>query len=455
MTERTILCKIAKKEVAMKKTLVGTLVIVLLSVSTMLFASGNQDDDGGRIKLSFATSIYVEAPHKAVIDKLISTYNAKNPNVEIEVYGAGWSSFWDNMTTEILSNNEADIIQMYTSNIAQYHALRPEGTFLNLNDKIVGTPYEKDLVGQDECKYDGDYVAFSNYAWGTTGLFYRKSILEKAGVDPASIKSVEDFRNASLKLTNDNVSGFGVLVSSHSFVVSEWARFIARVISGGLYFPGEKGPFTADRINVTDPANIWAAQWWQNMILQDKSARVLKDKKDVRELFWNGKIAFNLDGPWFIGMTESRDPALLEDVGLIPQPSVEYEGKTYRPNPSQYPLITVISKNCEHQKEAWDFLKWMASKEAQEIIAECGMIPNSKSYVTESNYKATHKLAYQFYDFIANYYDPLISDPSIPQIGELQQIMIEATQRIFSSADADATAILEGAKKEMQVVMER
>ena len=44
---------------------------------------------------------------------------------------------------------------------------------------------------------------FPSYAWGTTGIFYRKSMLKDAGVNPEDIKTQEDFRKRarSLRMT--------------------------------------------------------------------------------------------------------------------------------------------------------------------------------------------------------------------------------------------------------------
>ena len=49
--------------------------------------SGEKD---GKIKLTFSTSVYVEEPHQKAIDALLEAYNKKNPDVEIEVLGAGY-----------------------------------------------------------------------------------------------------------------------------------------------------------------------------------------------------------------------------------------------------------------------------------------------------------------------------------------------------------------------------
>ena len=90
--------------------------------------------DGGKIKLTFSTSVYVEEPHQKAIDGLLAAYNEKNPNVEIEVLGAGWDGYWDNITNEIVSGTASDMIQVYPENISTYHALKEGGTFVNLDD---------------------------------------------------------------------------------------------------------------------------------------------------------------------------------------------------------------------------------------------------------------------------------------------------------------------------------
>lgn len=418
-------------------------------------SSGTSDTDE-KITLSFSTSVYVEEPHQKAIDGLIAAYNKKNPNVTIEIYGAGYDGYWDNITTEILANNESDMIQVYPENISTYQAIRPEGTFLDLTPYIQGTGLEDKLVGQELCSVDNQVLAISNYAWGTTGIFYRKSLLKEAGVDPESIKTQEDFRNACKKFVKEGKHAMGVVSGTHAFTISEWNRLIARPVSGGLYFKNnESGPYTAENVNVNCPENVWAAKWWQDFILKDKAAKLVPDKKDSREMFWNNEVPFNMDGPWFVGMTRERDESLMDDIGIIPQFDIVYEGKNYKPNPTNYPLVTMISKNCKHPDEAWEFLKWMASDEAQAIIAECGMIPSNIDYSTSEEYIQNHSLEYQIVDFMKNNYTDLIADPNIPQLGELSQIMLDVGQAMFSEQAADVQTEMNKAQKAIEEVMSR
>ena len=246
--------------------------------------------DGGKIKLTFSTSVYVEEPHQKAIDNLLAAYNEKNPDVEIEVLGAGYDGYWDNITNEIVSGTASDMIQVYPENISTYHALKEDGTFVNLDD-YMSDELKGKLTGQDMCVVDGETLAISSYAWGTTGIFYRKSMLEDKKIDPASIKTLDDFREASLKFTEDGGYATAAVSGTHAFTISEWSRLIARPVSGGLYFTDDAaGPYDAEHVNVNNEGNVWAAQWWQDYILKDKAATLVTDKSETREMFWNGQI---------------------------------------------------------------------------------------------------------------------------------------------------------------------
>lgn len=415
--------------------------------------AGDEGGDGGdKIKLTFSTSVYVEEPHQKAIDNLLAAYNEKNPDVEIEVLGAGYDGYWDNITNEIVSGTASDMIQVYPENISTYHALKEDGTFVNLDD-YMSDELKGKLAGQDMCVVDGETLAISSYAWGTTGIFYRKSMLEEKGIDPESIKTLDDFRDACLKFTEDGGYATAAVSGTHAFTISEWNRLIARPVSGGLYFTDDAaGPYDAEHVNVNSDANVWAAQWWQDFILKDKAATLVTDKSDTREMFWNGEIPFCMDGPWFVGMTSDD---VLEDVGIIAQPDIVYNGETYKPNPTNYPLVTMINKDCEHPDEAYAFLEWMTSDEAQAIIADCGMIPSNTDYSTSEDYIANHELEYAIVDFMQNNYTELVADPNIPELGEISQIMLDAGQKMFSDQAADVKTEMDDAQKKIEEAMGR
>lgn len=430
------------------------LLVICLMLAFTACGDAPKSGEGAVVELTFATSLYVEEPHQRALDALIEAYNARNPNVKITIYGADYANFWNNLTTEIISGNEADMIQITPDRLASYNALREGGAFLDLDNYMEGTNHTENLVGQNDAMIDGKPVALANYAWGTTGVFYRKSILEAAGINGESIKNSEDFVAALQATTNDDVVGMGVVVGTHTFVVNEWIRMCARSVSGGAYFPEEQGPYTADNLVVNSAENVWCAKWWQDLILNQKVMKPNSDKKDARELFWNGLAAFNMDGPWFIGMTESNDPALLDDVGLIPHPEMIYEGNSYKARPTYSPYITSISSECANPDAAWDFLNWMTSDEAQAIIATCGMTPCSRAFFETDGYKEEYPLSYKFSVFMEENYGKLMAEPATEKYAELLDAYVETGQKMFGQG-ADCQAEMDKLQKTMATIMNK
>lgn len=410
-------------------------------------------------------SVYVEAPHKKAFDLLKEAYEKANPDIEIVYYGPPYAEFWNKLTTEIIGGSEADIVQLQdgSARYARYAALRPgpTGAFLDLEPFMEGKGFEDTLVGQKGLTYNGKYIGLANYAWGTRGVYYRKSHFNEAGIDPDSILTNEDFLDAAIKLTRSAEGGkparygFGAVLSTHPFVFDEWMTFLANPPGGGLYFPNEEEPYVQERLIVNSDPIVWAADWWREMIFKHKVVPPGSyDKASTRDLFWNGTVSMNIDGPWFTGMTREYDPALLEDVDVFATPDVLYEGERYRSYGNQYAITHLISSKTKYPQECWDFLEWMTTTEAQRIISVCGMIPSSIEYAGSEEYRQQEPINAKFLTFLRDRYGPEMQPPNIPELGEMEQIMIEAAQEMFIT-NKDSRTVLDRAATRMKRVLSK
>ena len=409
-----------------------------------------------KIQLSLQMSIYVEEPHKRAFDALKAAYEAKNPNVEIVLYGAPYAEFWDKLTAEIVAGTEADIVQLQGggTRYATYAALREgeTGAFMNLDPYIKGTEWEEILTGQEVLTYNGHYIGMSNYAYGLRALYYSKSMFAEAGIDPASIVTTEDFLQAAIALTKPAEGdkpaqyGFGAVLSTHSFVFDEMKTFVCRPV-GATFTPDNAEPYSPENVIVGNDAWNFCFQWWQDMIFEHEVVPPGSyDKADERDLFWNGTVAMNIDGPWFVGMTEGVDPALLDNLGVIASPDVLWNGVRYPFHNELYSITHLISSKTEHPEEAWKFMEWMASEEAAAIIAVSGMIPANSNYSLSEAYAQLVPLNAELSRLAAErYYSPAAIDPNIPQAGEMSRIMVDAAQAAFITR-ADVAEVLEEAR---------
>lgn len=414
-----------------------------------------------KIRLTVEMSVYVEAPHKKAFDLLKEAYEAKNPNVEIVYYGPPYDEYWDKLAIEIISGTEADIVQLQdgAARYATYASLREgeTGAFLNLDPYIKGTELEDKLIGQRELVYNGHYIGIANYATGMRGIYYRKSMFEEAGIDPDAIVTNEDFLEAAKLLTKSREDGtmqygFGAVISTHPFVYDEMKTFICYPI-GATYTPLNQPPYEPENVIVGNDAWNYAFKWWQDMIFKEKVvAPGSYDKADERDLFWNGVVAMNIDGPWFVGMTKEYDEALLDDLGIFASPDIVYNGKQHPFHNQSYGITHLVSSNCKNPEEAIDFLLWMTTLEAQALVAECGMIPANIDYSTSEDYYATWPLNAKLATLAEErYYSPPILDPYISELGEINRIMINAAQAAFINGD-DVANVLDDAAEEIKAL---
>lgn len=426
--------------------------------------SNEEPEKVEKIVLSLEASSYVEAAHKAVYDELKEMYEAQNPNVEIVYNGIPYADFWDKLTTEIVAGNESCIVEMQSGaqHYGTYAALREgeTGAFVNLDPYLEGTDLESKLVDQGSMVYNGHYIGLSDYAWGARAIYYRKSLFQEAGIDPSTIKTQNDFLEAAIKLTKPAADGkpaqygFGAVLSTHPFVWDEFKTFIARPI-GATYTKDNVAPFTGDNVLIDSPEMKWAFKWWQDMIFESKvTPQGSYDKANERELFWNGTVAMNIDGPWFVGMTRAKDEALMDDLGVFPSPMIEYEGELYPFHGETYAVTHLISSKCETPDEAWDFLKFLTTTEAQAVITNSGMIPTNTDFSLSEEYKSSEPLNAQLAAFVKElYYFPAATDPSIPQLGEMEKILVNAAQEVFIS-NGDVDAILDQAAADVRDAIE-
>lgn len=389
-----------------------------------------------QVNLTFATSVYTEAAHRDVINRLVYAYAAQVPHVTITV-------------VELSADQEADIVHVNPSHLARYNILNPEDAFVDLAPRFARTNFLQNLMGQEALVTNDQIFAMSNYAFSTTAIFYRRSKLEEMSIDPSGIRIHEDFREAALRLANNGGYAMGVTQGA-----DEFSSLIARPVSGGLYFSDEAPPFTAENVNINAPENIWAANLWQDWVVTDRLFNMVYNRNYARELFWNGDVAFNIDGPEFINMTNERDPALLDDIGIIPQFNLMFAGRMAIPNPSVELLVTMLSQNSAHQEEAWDFMLWMTGDGAQWLISHSGMVPSSRSFAAMEVYRENNPLESQFFNFMVNYYGPLLLDPFIPEMDDIKAVLQEAAERMFSSEAADVETEMNAAQARVQEIME-
>ncbi len=143
---------------------------------------------------------------KEDLQKMVEPFTAKT-GVKVDVQEVGWDVQFDRIRNAAVSGEGPDITQAGTTQVPFFAAL---GGFTDLTDRV------NDIGGKS---------AYADGIWNTTqvegqegtwaipwftearSIYYRKDVLEKAGVDPATaFKDLDSFK-ATLQAIKDKVPG--------------------------------------------------------------------------------------------------------------------------------------------------------------------------------------------------------------------------------------------------------
>ena len=279
-------------------------------------------------------------------------------------------------------------------------------------------------------------------------LYYNQQMFKDAGLDPEKPpKTWEEFREYAKKLTRDTHKdgkidqwGAGFVFGKASFHL----RFTSILYSmGGRYLSEDNRTSLAN-----SPEVVKALQYLSDLQNVDKAfppGIVNAGAQDVRVLMANRKIAMMVEGIWTNPILDGINPTFkaAQTMRTAPLPG--------KPATSVMASSWLMNKKTKHAQAAWEFMKFMSSKERlQKDWVDNTILPARKDVAME--------------------YRPLINDPVakvatsqipnsffVPQIKEwpeLEDIFRAAVQSALTR-ELGVKEALDRANAQMQEILDK
>lgn len=344
-----------------KKQLLILLVLVIVC-SLLLVSSGFAAD---KTRIVFMNS---KGEIQAQLEQTARVFNRENPGIELSIVTApvGQSPF------ERLS-------ALYASGNAPALAMLDGGDVPKFIDKWVDLSEEKwvedALPGMlTASTYDGKIMTFPFCAEGY-GFIYNQTILKKAGVDPASIRTTSDLKEAFEKVQASGVSALvigqmdwslgnhflGLAYTNQSSKLSDVLKFIDDLKAGKIDLASNK--VFKGLMTTFDIMKEYNAA---------KNDPMAADYNKCAELLGTGKVGFYMQGTWVWGMLQNFDPK--GAYGYIPVPisdnAADYGNAGIPIGPTKFIGIDKTNNTEAQQAAAKKFLNWLVySKSGQEATA--------------------------------------------------------------------------------------
>jgi multiple sugar transport system substrate-binding protein len=334
---------------------------------------------------------------KADMEKTVAPFEQQT-GVKVNVEVVGWDVQLDRIKNAAVSGQGPDVTQAGTTQVPFFAAL---GGFEDLSSRISqiggksayapGVWQTTQLQGQD-----GTYAV----PWFTEAraIYYRKDVLEKAGIDPATAFTDTDAFQQTLQTIKEKVptiggkpiSPFGMPGKKAFDLVHHVMPFVWD--NGGAELSDDASKSTINSAEAEKGVDFVAQLVKQGLF--DKSM-LERDGTQVENQFKGGRLAVWIGGPWVLSTIDRTDDknwvkAARENVGVAAMPTGP-AGKAFTFVGGSNLMMYKSSKN---KNEAWALMKYLSGDSVQKNYAEllsffpARLAPQEQVGNSDDNHKA-------------------------------------------------------------------
>ncbi|MFD2444359.1 ABC transporter substrate-binding protein [Bacillus sp. CGMCC 1.16607] len=387
--------------------------------------SGKTKD--GKVEISYGLWDKNQVP---AIEDIIKLFNEENPDIKVKIELTPYKDgqYFQKLETAATGGSLPDVLWMNGPHIVQY---AKGDVLLPLNELIEKDAFSLDNYPSsltDLYTVDGDTYGIPK-DYDTTGFYYNKKLFDEAGLSyPDETWDWNKLKEAAKQLTNKDKGVWGFAA-----VMGNQGGYYDLIWQNGGHIISKDGK----SVGFDQPEAIEALKYNISFIeegLSPTHAQMSETKPS--DLFLSGKVAMMFDGPWMVPEYKNN-PDL--NVAVLPQ------GKQRAV--SIHGLANVIAKNTKNKDAAWEFVKFLGSKEAAEVFAKTGTVIPAFNGTQEAWLNSVPTLNLQAFIDSAEYSVPL---PSVKATGEIW----EYETQILKKAWAGEVSVEEAVKELSQTANE-
>ncbi|ACS60867.1 extracellular solute-binding protein family 1 (plasmid) [Rhizobium leguminosarum bv. trifolii WSM1325] len=294
-------------------------------------------------------------------------FNKQFPDIKITVEDLGNSQVFDKTLAACAAGGDGlpDIVSIENFEAEIFWSRFPD-CFANLKELGYTADIQAKFPDFKRTELEVGDVAYA-MPWdsGPVAVFYRRDLYEKAGVDPSTISTWDDFIAAGKKISAANP---GVVMAQADFNGdSEWFRMIANEQGCGYYSTD------GQNITINQPACVATLQKVKEM--KDAGTLTAANWEEKIQADTAGKAASQLYGGWYEGTVRSTSPDLKGKWGVYRMPSLTADGP-HAANLGGSSLA--ISATSANKEAAWKFVNYALGTDEGQItmLKEFGLVPS-------------------------------------------------------------------------------
>lgn len=308
---------------------------------------------------------------------VIPQFEAQNPNIKINLVVVASSDFETKLQAMYAAKTPPDVFSHWgQSGWGDYYR---RGMVADLTPFIEKDHFDlSDFIPEvlDVFKVDGKIIGLPMFRTGSF-VFYNKDLFDAAGVSYPTTNwddttwtwsAFIDKCKQLTRKTNDPAT------TIYGCYLSLWPLDSYPLLFGDTIFPDEvyKTGFTSHS-NLSSDASIQAFQAWQDLVwkfgyMPDPA---VADSLGGGDIFQSGKVAMVLNGGWGWWNYKGVEKNFHWGVAALPYGTSNRKAIAFAD-----PWL--MSSTSLHPNEAWEFIKFLSSKDIQEGWMDTGGVPPAR-----------------------------------------------------------------------------
>jgi multiple sugar transport system substrate-binding protein len=298
-----------------------------------------------KIQLTFAGATFAEAGRGEKLKAWVDTFNQSQGQIEVKPIALPFSTLANTVFTQMGGGGGPDLVRF---DQIDFYAAVPANRILPFDDHIKDSNYPLSAPN-DYLKVGGKRygVAFeiSNYV-----LLYNKALLK----DRKAPATFDEFMATAKELTGKGNFGFAyraTMAERSGF----WQDLCNFVFGFGGRWSDDKGNPTINSAKVVEGVSAYKKMY--DLGATPKGA----DAATYRRMFWEGKLAMEIDNGGVAGIFSQQAPDL--PLGAAPSPfPTRAQGLILAP--------LTVNANTKHKDAAFTFVKWTLQPENQKALQD-------------------------------------------------------------------------------------
>ena len=349
---------------------VNLVLLVLLFVLPLGSACDRQDvaNAGAPVEVVWMVGV---GPDRPMFERLLARFHELHPDIRVSPMWVPGSQYQSKLKTLIAAGKAPDLFWSGDVWVAYELPFLADVTDLFERDRVEIDPddFYPELVAA--CRYDGRQLLMPRW-FNVALLYYNRKLFEDANEPhPTAQWTWDDYLAAATRLTRRAANGRDVEIWGSTITTGWWGEWLIYVREAG-------GNLFSDDLNaclLDSPEAIAGMQFYYDKIYRHRVAPGPGKGSDYG--FMSGKVAMELGGHTGNWIALNQISGLDWDIQVLPAGPVTRRG-------GEVAIDSFgISRDSKVREQAWEFVKFLSSKESAREHLRSGYLPVRKSVVAE------------------------------------------------------------------------